>query len=100
MASSGPAQGYYLFYVFASGVGGLAAIRLLASLPFRHVAVASTRFYSPFPGARHAAGALALVARRLLVSRGWFPHDPPRRGQGWRIPAWGVACPLQYCIGR
>ena len=38
--SSGPAQGYYLFYVFASGVGGLAAIRLLSSLPFRHVAVA------------------------------------------------------------
>ena len=37
---AGPGQGYYLFYVFASGVGGLAAIRLMASLPRRHVAAA------------------------------------------------------------
>ena len=37
---AGPGQGYYLFYVFASGVGGLAAIRLLASLPRRQVAAA------------------------------------------------------------
>ena len=37
---AGPGQGYYLFYVLASGVGGLAAIRLLSSLPHRHVAAA------------------------------------------------------------
>jgi hypothetical protein len=38
--STGQAQGYYLFYVFASGVGGLAAIRLLSSLARRHEAAA------------------------------------------------------------
>lgn len=38
--STGQGQGYYLFYVFASGLGGLAAIRLLSSLPRRHVAAA------------------------------------------------------------
>jgi hypothetical protein len=38
--STGPGQGYYLFYVFASGVGGLAATRLLSSFPQRHVAAA------------------------------------------------------------
>jgi hypothetical protein len=37
---TGPGQGYYLFYVFDSGVGGLAAIRLLSSLPLRHTAAA------------------------------------------------------------
>jgi hypothetical protein len=33
-----PGRGYYLFYMFCSGVGGLVAIRLLSSLPQRHAA--------------------------------------------------------------
>ena len=37
-ATAGAGEAIYLFYVLASGVGGIAAVRLLSSLPRRRVA--------------------------------------------------------------